>query len=545
MKNQLLILLICFFSYCSFGQIKESQAIDSIFSEWNKPDVPGCALGIIKDGKLIYSNGYGIADLEHDVEISPSSVFQTGSIAKHFVAFSILLLEEQGILSLDDTIQKYLPDFPEYESTITIRNLLYHTDGIRDYGSLKYFKGIKGLNHTTDDAAYDLIKRQKELNCIPGEDFVYGNSGYFLMGKIIKKASGQSLRQFAQEHIFGPLGMKSTFFYDNHRDLVKNRAFSYSTKNGEDGYNNIIIKNDHVGGSGLYTTIEDLALWDKNFYSNKLGKGEQLVIQKMYKEGQLNNGESTGRALGLQKSSYKGLKVVGCAGSGFGYRAQLMRFPDENFSVIILANREDANPTKMAHQVADIFLKSKFKSDAEKEKIFTLNQLVGHYEVQPGRAVELTVKNDMLHVFQKWDGATYPVVNTVGDTYEIPNYSAMQLVFSDLGNSFTQKLTVFLNGGEFIFSRKEKIDISTPNLNDYSGDFYSYELDASFSLYIDGEDLYVKIVNDDPMKLSLYDYHSDAFYFGDDLLRFNRSNGVITGFELDAGRVNNLKFEKK
>ena len=548
MKNQLLILLLCSFTYCSFGQIKESQAIDSIFSEWNKPDVPGCALGIIKDGKLIYSKGYGSADLEHDVEITTSSVFGTGSVSKHLVAFSILLLEEQGKLSLDDNIQKFLMDFPEYDSPITIRHLLYHTHCIRDYGSLKYFSGISDLNYTDSDVVYELIKRQKELNCVPGEEYVYGNSGHFLLARIVKKASGQSIRVFAQKHIFGPLGMNSTLFNDSNKDLIKNRAFSYSTKRGNDGYNNIINRNTHIGGLGLYTTIEDLAKWDQNFYDNKLGKGEELIIQKMHKKGLFSNGESTGKALGLQLSSYKGLRVVGSAGSGFGYKAQLMRFPDENFSVIILANRRDANPTEMAYQVVDILLKGKFEPDSNTENLpkeFTLNQLVGDYEVVPGRAVEITVKNDMLHVLQKWDGRAYPVVNTVGDTYEIPNYSAIQLVFSNLENSFTQKLTVFLNGSDYDFKRKIKLDISTPNLDDYTGDFYSYELDASFLLYKNGEDLFVKIVNEEPMKLSLYDYHSDAFYFDDDLLRFSRSNGVITGFELDAGRANNLKFEKK
>jgi CubicO group peptidase (beta-lactamase class C family) len=548
MKNQLLILLFCFLSYCSFGQIEESQAIDSIFSEWNKPDVPGCALGIIKDGKLIYSKGYGSADLEHDVEITTSSVFGTGSVSKHLVAFSILLLEEQGKLSLDDNIQKFLMDFPEYDSPITIRHLLYHTHCIRDYGSLKYFSGISDLNYTDSDLVYELMKRQKELNSVPGEEYIYGNSGYFLLARIVKEASRQSIRVFAQEHIFGPLGMNSTLFNDNNRDLIKNRAFSYSAKRGNDGFNNIINRNTHIGGLGLYTTIEDLAKWDQNFYDNKLGKGEELIIQKMHVEGQLNSGESTGRILGLQIRDYKGLKVEGSAGSGFGYKAQLMRFPDENFSVIILANRSDANPTGMAYQVADIILKGKFVPDSDMEKLpkeFTLNQLVGDYEVVPGRAVEVTIKNDMLHVLQKWDGAAYPVVNTLGDTYEIPNYSAMQLAFSDLEDGFTQNINVSLGGGEYKFNRKEKIDISKPNLDDYTGDFYSHELDVSFLLFKDGENLYVKIVNEEPKKLSLYYYHGDAFYFDDDLLRFIRSNGVITGFELDAGRANKLKFEKK
>jgi CubicO group peptidase (beta-lactamase class C family) len=548
MKNLTLLLLLCSLSFHSFGQINESKSIDSLFLEWDKPNTPGCALGVVKDGKLIYSNGYGIADLEHDIEITTSSVFGTGSIGKHFVAFSILLLEEQGKLSLDDNIQKYLPDFPKYEAPITIRHLLHHTDGIRDYGSLKYFKGISGLNHLDSDVAYDLIKRQESLNSVPGEEFIYGNSGHFLLVRIVENVSGLSFRFFAQEHIFGPLGMNSTFFKDNHTDLIKNRAHSYSIKSGKKGYDNIINRNVHVGGGGLYTTIEDLALWDQNFYSNKLGKGEQLIIQKMHEEGLLNSGEGTGRTLGLQIRDYKGYQVVGSAGSGFGYRAQLMRFPDEKFSVIVLANREDAEPTEIAHRVADILLKDKFVPNSKKEKAskqFELNQLIGDYEVIPGRAAQITVNNNMLFVLQKWDGAAYPVINTEGDTYEIPNYPGIQLVFSNPKDGNAQNITASVNGNKFAFKRKEKVSLSEPNLDDYMGDFYSYELDTRFLLYKEGDDIYVKFANEEPKKLSLYDYHIDAFYFDDDLLRFNRSNGVVTGFELDGGRANKLKFEKK
>lgn len=554
MKNQLLVLLICSFSYCSFGQIKESQAIDNIFLEWNKPDVPGGALGIVKDGELIYTKGYGIADLEHDVEITPSTVFDIGSIGKHFTAVCILLLEEQGKLSLDDSIQKFLPDFPEYEANITIRHLLYFTHGIREVGSLKYFKGMSGFNSTESDVSYELLKRQNGLNCLPGEEFIYGSTGYFLLGRIVKSVSGQSLRLFAQEHIFGPLGMNNTRFHDNNKDVIKNRASSYSTKNGTDGFNNLIIRS--VGG--VQTNVKDLALWDHNFYNNKLGKGDKFFFQKMQEKGQLNNGESSGLSLGLHKGIYKGLKIVKSTGAFAGYRAQMLRFPDEKISVIILANRGDADHVGKSFQIADILLKEKFESVSKKEetksdspantkisKEFTLNQLVGDYEVIPGRVAEITIKNDMLHVFQKWDKATYTVVKTEGNTYQIPNYSALQLVFSNLEDGLTQELSAFLNGTEYVFKRKEKIDLSTINLDDFPGTYYSYEIDASFLIFKDGEELHLKIAHYEPTKLSIYDFHIDTFVFDDGLLRFNKSKGVIVGFELDTRRVNNLKFEKK
>ena len=283
MKKYFLLLVLCTYSLLSFGQIKENQAIDSLFKEWNKPNVPGGALGIIKDGKLIYSNGYGIGDLEHDIEITPSSVFYIGSESKQFVAFSLLLLEEQGKLNLDDTIQKFLPDFPEYDAPLTIRHFIHHTSGVRDNLTLMYLKGRSILDNSDVDEVYELIKKQKELNFSPGEKYLYSNSCYFMLAMIIEKASGQSLKMFAQEHIFSPLGMKSTLFYDDNTDLIKNRVFSYDKNSSEDGFDNLIMRFDLVGSGGVYSNIEDLFLWDQNFYNNKLGKGDQEIIKNMHK----------------------------------------------------------------------------------------------------------------------------------------------------------------------------------------------------------------------------------------------------------------------
>ncbi|MBL4662400.1 MAG: serine hydrolase [Flavobacteriaceae bacterium] len=265
MRKYFLLLILCPFSVISFGQVKESQSIDSIFIEWNKPDVPGCALGIIKDGKLIYSKGYGIGDLEHDIEITPSSVFYIGSVSKQFVTFSILLLEEQGKLDLDDRIQKYPPGFPEYDTPLTIRHFIHHTSGVRDYLTMMYLKGRNYLDNTDVDEVYELIKSQKELNFSPGEKYLYSNSRYFMLAMIVEKAADQSLKIFAHENIFQPLGMRNTLFYDDNTDLIKNRVFSYSKKNNEEGFNNLIMRFDLVGSGGVYSNIEDLFLWDQNF----------------------------------------------------------------------------------------------------------------------------------------------------------------------------------------------------------------------------------------------------------------------------------------
>jgi CubicO group peptidase (beta-lactamase class C family) len=552
-KNSLLVL--CFFlSLTLSGQIKESEAIDSIFMDWNNASVPGCALGVIKGNELVYSRGYGSADLEHDLKITPSSVFYIGSVSKQFVTFSILLLEEQGKLDLDDRIQKFLPDFPEYESPLTIRHFIHHTSGVRDYLTLMYLKGRNYLDDMNPEEVYELIRRQKELNFSPGEKYLYSNSCYFMLAMIVEKASGQTLKNFAQQHIFEPLGMKSTIFYDDNTDLIKNRVFSYRPTEDEGDFDNLIMRFDLVGSGGVYSNIEDLFLWDQNFYQNKLGKGGQAIIEKMHIEGLLNSGESSGYAFALNNGNYKGLKTVSHGGSLAGYRAQLMRFPDQHFSVIILANRGDANPTAMSYQVADILLEHEFMitpEEKETEKLvnvadgspeYSLTQLTGTYELQPGASLELSIQNDSLHVFQTWNKAAYNIVPVEGNTYEIPGEPEVRFVFSDFKNDHTQVLTVIQNGKETTCKRKNEIKQDDIDLDAYTGVYYSEEIDARYRFFIQDDKLNVQIANNDPMELDVYGI--DQFVSGRTLVQFKRSEGILNGFDLDAGRVKNLKFEK-
>lgn len=554
MKKYLLFFFLSFSVY-ALEQNKDFQVIDGLFKQWDKKDVPGAAIGIVQDGKLIYSNGYGSADLEHDIDITPTSVFYIGSVSKQFVTFSILLLEEQGKLDLDDPIQKYLPDFPDYGKPLTIRHFIHHTSGVRDYLTLMYLKGRNYLDNADVDEVYDLIKRQKELNFTPGEKYLYSNSCYFMLAMIVEKAAGQSLKVFADENIFKPLGMKSSLFYDDNTDLIKNRVFSYNKKKDEAGFDNLISRFDLVGSGGVYTNIEDLYLWDQNFYNNKLGKGEQGIIEKMHEEGLLNNGESSGYAFALMNGTYKGLKTVSHGGALAGYRSQLIRFPEEKFSVIVLANRGDANPTDKAYKIADIYLKDKFieenvtrkedeiaKTEQPIEE-YSFKQLTGNYEMRPGISLNVSIKNNGLNIVQSWNKSDYYIGKIKGNTYQIPGDTSIQFTFSDLKDNSTQTLTVFQNGSDNIWKRKEAADTSSLNLEDYLGQYYSEELDINYAITITEEKLMVKFPNSDAQELIFYD--KDAFTTEGGLVRFNRSANKIIGFELDAGRVTNLKFLKK
>ena len=556
MKKYFLLLALCTYSLLSFGQLKESQEIDTFFKQLFKQNVPGGAIGIIKDGELMYSKGYGIADLEHDIKINSSSVFNTCSISKEFVSFSLLLLEEQGKLNLDDTVQTYLPDFPEYDAPLTIRHFINHTSGIRDVKELIHLKGKNIFDNLEPEEVYTLIKHQKALEFSPGDKFAWSNSDYFILSMIIEKVSGQSLKTFTQEHIFGPLGMKNTLFYDDNTDLIKNRVFSYNKKNAEDGFDNVIMRFHLVGSFGAYSTIEDLFLWDQNFYNNKLGKGGQKIIKNMHEEGLLNNGESSGYAHSMTINNYKGLKTVGHGGSFAGYRSVILRFPDEKVSVIILANRGDAEPWVLAYHVADVLLKEKFIAVSKKTETKTVNpeitpikekfslaQITGNYEREPGSLFKFSIKNDSLQLVAWWSNEPLMLINTEGNTYKEANNPSLQFIFSELKNHFTQKLTVSGPSFKFISKRKEKIDFSALNLADYIGNFYSEEIDATHLLFLEDGKLKVKIAINEV--LALAPYNIDTFYSDDYFVHFSRTNGKVSGFNLKAGWVTNLKFKKK
>ncbi len=547
MKSFITFIAICLMGFSSYGQLKQTPQIDSIFNNWIKPNEPGCAIGVVKDGHLIYKKGYGIADLEHDIEWSSITKSYIASLSKQFTAFCVLLLEEEGKLSLDDTVQTYLPDFPDYETPITISHLVHHTSGLRDQLFLLYLQGKDHLNGISQEEVYELLKKQKSLNHIPGKKFQYTNGGYFLLAKIIEKISGKSLRTFAQERVFEPLGMKNTFYYDDNTKLIINRADAYE-RDGDD-FKNMKMRIKLVGAGGIYSTVEDLALWSQNFNKNILGNGGQDIIVKMQKEGLLNNGGSCGYAFGLRKEVYNNLNVVLHGGSLGGYRSGMVRFPDENLTIIVLANRNDAKAIGLAYQVADLFLEEYDDVKVEvndqtidKVEKFNINQLVGSYEIRPGYLVEISLDDNNLKLLQVWDKTTYTIVNVEGNTYQMPNDASIKFNFSDIKNEYTQQLTAIQKGKTTVAYRKPDVNLQL-DLESYVGDYYSDELNITYPIYIEDNVLKTKIGYLEV--LELHPKQTDVFLTKNGAtLKFTRIDGNIVGMEIDARRVNNLELKK-
>ena len=336
------------------AQDKKARAVDELFADLSKPGSPGCALAVGRDGKVVYENGYGLANVEQSVAITPQTVFDIGSTSKQFTAASILLLEQQGKLSLQDDIRKYIPEIPDYGHQITILNLLNHTSGIRDYLTLFLLAGVDIDSVTTDDDALAVIARQKASNFAPGSDWLYSNSGFFLLSVIVKRVSGKSLREFAAENIFTPLRMNQTVYRDEHTQLVANRALAYEPKEAGAGFTLNISYFEQTGDGAVHTSVEDLLRWDENFYSGKVGG--KAFLAEIQEPGKLNNGKTLDYAKGLFVGEYRGLHFVAHGGSWGGYRAQLLRFPEQHFSVACLCNFADSDPEARARQVADLFL---------------------------------------------------------------------------------------------------------------------------------------------------------------------------------------------
>ena len=327
--------------------------VDQLFAEWNRADSPGAAVAVTRDGEVIYKQGYGTANLEYDIPITPITVFDIASVSKQFAAFAIATLAHEGKFSLDDDIRTYLPDVPDFGHTITIRHLLHHTSGLRDWVQSLVIAGVAMEDVISFKHILKMVRHQKALNFEPGTAYSYSNTGYNLLAEIVERVTGNTFREWTDTHIFKPLAMANTHFHDDHQVILKNRAYSYrSVENG--GFKHAVNMTTALGSSSVYSTVEDLAKWLLNFDDTQIG--EQTVIEQMHQRGVLNNGEQIGYALGLSIGEYRGLKTVGHSGSWRGFRSHLMRFPEQKFGVVILCNLDTFNPLRLAEQVADVYL---------------------------------------------------------------------------------------------------------------------------------------------------------------------------------------------
>jgi len=343
-------------------------AIAAVMKNHVKPGEPGCTVGVLEDGALTHPRAFGLADIGRGKPLDSHAVFNLASVSKQFTAFALLLLEQQGKLKLDDPVVKHVPEITTSARGVTLRQLMHHTGGLRDYIEVLYMKGRGDADGSTIHETVLALARQSAPNEKPGVEWDYSNTGYFLLGVVIARASGQSLAEFSRQQIFEPLGMKNTSIVDRYPDGIAGLARGYRREGeafvvDETGW-------EQVGDGQVHSDIHDLALWDENFYTGKVGG--RALVERMYEVGLLNDGSSTGYAAGLNVEESRGLTWVTHGGSWVGYRSSIMRVPAEHFSVITLCNRAELDAGAIATEVAETFLKDKLgpeePDDAEPER---------------------------------------------------------------------------------------------------------------------------------------------------------------------------------
>jgi CubicO group peptidase (beta-lactamase class C family) len=337
------------------AQPGEKQAdVDRIFSAFNTHS-PGCAVGVAHNGTVVLRSGYGMADLERNVPITPNTIFESGSLAKQFTAMSLMLLAQQGKISLDDPLRKYLPELPDYGAPLTIRHVLSHVSGLREWRPIATFGGMReGTYVYTNQDLLQMAAHQRALNFDPGTHYSYTNTGFNISTILIERAlgNGQTFPGYTREFIFGPLGMAHTSWRDNFRAVVPNRALAYG-RSGDTILEQQTPIENIIGAGGMLTTVGDLLLWNENFKTAKVGGAE--IVKAQQTPARLSSGSAISYAAGLVITTMDGLREVSHSGSTGGYRTWLGRFPDKDVSVAVLCNYAQANPSKLGHDTARLW----------------------------------------------------------------------------------------------------------------------------------------------------------------------------------------------
>lgn len=548
-------LLLLFLIGSNFSHAQNQEGIDALFAQYNSSDVPGLAVSVLKDGQVVYQKGFGMANLEYGIPIDKKTKFHVASLSKQFTAFLILKLEQEGLLSIKDDVRTYIPELPDYGKTMTIEHLLTHSSGIRDQWRLLEMAGWRLDDVIKTEQIFRLIVKQKELNFPAGERFQYSNSGFTLLAIIVERLTKTSFADYAKQHIFDPLQMGDSFFYDDHEEMMSNRAYSYKKVDGK-------LKKSHlnfatVGPTSLFTTLEDMSKWAVNF--QKMTIGSEKIFQSMNQKGQKKDGSFSSYAKGQFVREYKGLKMIYHSGSDAGYRSYFARFPDIGYQFILFANAAYISSYEEIFKLIDYHLQNKSSQEEDQappeedfaydESIFVklsneeMKKFEGIYfdpEEKHYREVEL--KNDTL--YYKREGGSKSTLHPVGKS----NFKIVGTPYDISVNFLTDEVkgpVLEFKVPDIMWLWLFKVNKTDPS--DYVGSYYNDELGTQYDLVAKGDELYLTHQKLDDIKVDqiteVY-FSSQNRNFTD--ITFQRDDsGKVTGFSVRNESVKNIVFSKK
>ena len=529
------------------------KRIDQLFIPYSGDDVPGGVIGVMKDGKLIFSKAYGMANLTDGIPYTTGTLSNIGSVSKQFTAFAILLLEQQGELSLDDDVRIHIPELPEFDEVITIKNLLNHTNGLREVYNLMPMTGWKSEDGLRREEVIEILKRQKELQASPGEEYNYNNSAFIMLAEIVERKSGQKFPDWMAENVFGPLGMESTVVRADPSTIVPNSSQGYALE--ASGFKEAGDLAGSYGAGGIYTTAEDFNKWLNNFHDPVLG-GEELIT-RMITPDTLNNGDTMTYALGIGVGEYKGLKRYAHGGADIAHRAMLTYFPEINAGVVTMSNNENFTG-QISNEAIDAFFSDELeseendqenKNDTDSTEVIVPEKLLenyaGKYKISAfGMVLEFTLKDGVL-IFSaegQPDAKMIPKSNTL---FAYTGVEATVEFTTDETGKVIQ--AVHSQGGnKFILEPIAPYDPTQEELKALEGKYLSKELETFYTLEVRDSTLLVLIKNTKEIKLSPLDkdsYKGDVFFISE--IKFIRDeSGVVDGFTVSNGRTKGILFER-
>ena len=550
MKNFIafLVLLVSLESLAQH-EITIEEGIDNLFEEWNAEDHPGGIVGVMLNDELLYAKAFGEANLTHGIKNDTSTLFNIASISKQFTAMGIVRLHEQGLLNIDDEIQKYLPTVPYFQEKITIRQLMHHTSGLRSLHGLVEMAGWRKNDPRTTDDLFRLMELQKELNFKPGEEFLYCNTGYMFMARIIENVTEQNFIYWTKKNIFEPLGMYNTYVEEDYANIVKNNADSYYASNG--AFKKAIPFWGYLGSGNGHTTVSDLLRWYNNFTHPQ--KGWETAFEVLMTQDTLNNGELNTYAFGIQIDSFMDYKRIQHGGGIGGYRSFACSYPEADLKIVVLTNFNSSDVRGKVGAISEMLLERKSSDLAKHEWIERkvspkkLTKFEGSYwNDKESFSRKIYLKNDTL-----WYSRS-----SENESALIPCGEESGLFRMNDGNHFIVKFDVsneknkmIVGFGESDAGYFEEYSLSFPSdrdLGKYVGEYYCPELKVTYTFVLDKSGvLYAEQIR--LGKLSARWLKKDIFQVEWPLsdVRFERNEfGELIGFRASNGRVKNVWFQK-
>ena len=541
-KNFLFVLtVLAFLSTATSAQVPNKEKVvagaERAFEKVTKAYVapgPGCAAAVSLNGEVVFEKAFGLADMEHNVPNTTQTIFESGSVAKQFTAASLVLLQLDGKLSIDDPVRKYIPELPDYGSPLTIRHLLNHTAGLRDWGTVMSLTGAgRGDRVISQDLALDVITHQRALDFTPGSEYSYSNSGYNLAAIIVERVSKQKFPAFVEERLFKPLGMKSSSWRDDYQRIVPDRAQAYSRQGNGPWRLNMPFMNVY-GNGGMLTTVGDWMKWNAMLDSQSLGAP---LVAALETRGVLNDGRKIAYALGLTVDTYKGLKDVSHGGATAGYQTFLARYPDNKVSVAVMCNGTSPSAGGMAASITDeIFGPYPEAAKTEPAKISEdeLKRFVGIWRNEKTHApARFTIENGV----SRWSGAR--LIPMGGGQFTVGS-NQLRFTFDKDGKPVSAE-TVDSDGEVRRFAPEQEWKPAPAELASFTGDWFSEEAGATISLVVEGDKAFLKQRPATSLQLKpLYKDHFDAEGY---VVWFTRDkNGKVDRLHAGASRMRDMPF---